>query len=47
MIPFPSSNDHTNRAAQKLRSWVPSALRAPEAGYMGRYVSGDRFCKSY
>jgi len=31
-----------NPTAQKLRFWVPSALRAPAAGYLQRYVPNTR-----
>ena len=30
---MPLANHSMNRTAQKLRSWVPSALRAPAAVY--------------
>jgi hypothetical protein len=30
------ANHSINRTAQKLRFWVPSALRAPAAGYLRR-----------
>ena len=32
-------NPPINRTAQRLRRWVPSALRAPAAGYLGRWGS--------
>jgi len=31
-------NNHVNRTANKLRLLVPSALRAPAAGYVERYL---------
>ena len=32
---------HVNPTAHKLRLWIPSALRAPAAGYVGRWA-GER-----
>lgn len=35
-------NNSINRTAQQLRCWVPSALRAPAAGYLKRQNSACR-----
>jgi hypothetical protein len=34
-------NKGMNRSAQKLRFWVPVALRAPAPGYARRWASTD------
>jgi hypothetical protein len=33
-----SPNKQVNATAQSLGDWVPSALRAPAARYLGRYT---------
>lgn len=35
----PRANPSVNRTARKLRLRVPSALRAPAAGYLKRYAA--------
>ena len=37
-VAIPTPNPAVNRTAQKLRFWVPSALRAPAAGYLERWA---------